>query len=281
MAEVRIVGSRKPPGRCVYCHSALDFLPITCVGCGTSLHRECLAEHGGCPTPGCRPPAPPDPERPPSDLERARLVTAPAVPRAPVQEHLAWAARRRNDPGQRHGLLARASILLNLTSAWLGALLITSLGLGLGSLMIGTTIFLLAQGAHRDVPLAGLLAGLCGFVGPWCVCWGAFALRRLWRNTRTWLRLNQLLHRADPVPRTLRIWQEPGSPNSAACAALYRLGEDTPQRGLERIPVEGTLPASWLFASREREPVLVYFATTEAPPLVIEDRMGRLTLLDP
>ncbi|MBX3471123.1 MAG: hypothetical protein KF878_30010 [Planctomycetes bacterium] len=39
--------------RCAYCHDAAVGGSETCAGCGTILHRECMALAGVCPTLGC------------------------------------------------------------------------------------------------------------------------------------------------------------------------------------------------------------------------------------
>ncbi len=39
--------------RCAYCHDAAVGASETCAGCGTILHRECMALAGVCPTLGC------------------------------------------------------------------------------------------------------------------------------------------------------------------------------------------------------------------------------------
>ncbi len=57
------VSARPGRGRCAYCHDDLrggaEEGARPCGGCGTSYHADCLAELGGCSTPGCTRPAAP------------------------------------------------------------------------------------------------------------------------------------------------------------------------------------------------------------------------------
>lgn len=60
MSDVDVrVSARPGRGRCAYCHDDLHDPQRTCEGCGTTYHRDCLGELGGCATPGCTQPGAP------------------------------------------------------------------------------------------------------------------------------------------------------------------------------------------------------------------------------
>ncbi len=68
------VSARPGRGRCAYCHDDLRAPQRTCEGCGTTYHRDCLGELGGCATPGCAQPGAPTIRIQGGDLRPARPV---------------------------------------------------------------------------------------------------------------------------------------------------------------------------------------------------------------
>lgn len=68
------VSARPGRGRCAYCHDDLRDPQHTCAGCGTTYHKDCVGELGGCATPGCTQPGAPTIRIQGGDLRPARPV---------------------------------------------------------------------------------------------------------------------------------------------------------------------------------------------------------------
>lgn len=78
MVTLRVDRRESPLDRtCPYCRGAIgDPSPVTCTGCGASLHADCWRELGGCPTIGCSERAAP--------RARAAAVAPPPVQARPA-----------------------------------------------------------------------------------------------------------------------------------------------------------------------------------------------------
>lgn len=81
--------------------------------------------------------------------------------------------------------------------------------------------------------------------------------------------------------RVLRAAREPERCAYAALTEARYPDPARPRRLIRRLRVAGLLPAHWLRQRCEAREVLVYGLEDREPPFLIEDREGRLALVDP
>ena len=294
--KVRVVGTRKQPGRCAYCHDKLVALGHRCEGCATWLHLDCWEEVQTCITPGCEEQAPtrarraqrssrePVPSRP-SGRTRARDHQDRGQGRAHVrtdEDLLAWAeesSRARRD----YSLWAR-------TAPYLRLLLSLAVNLAIVFAILGVVAWIVSDPHHAwqwmrkgkggPSDLNGLLTSLFGFGVS--AFFGLLALRWLIRWPGVWVETQRLLNYAQPEALRMQIWKEAGgSSNNTKTYAKFKTVNGNLRRGMEKVKIEGVLPPFWLRTECLRKPVLVYGLEDGEPPYLIEDVSGQLALICP
>jgi len=293
--KVRVVGTRKQPGRCAYCHDQLVALGHRCPGCATWLHLDCWEEVQTCVSPGCEEKAPertrrgrrssrePQPSRP-SGRTRAREHRDQGRGRAHVRsdEDLeAWAAesaRSRRD----YGFWAR-------TAPYFRLLLSLIVNLAIVAAILAVVYWVLSDPSHAWQSLrkgkGGRSSDLNGYIG--VLCLGGFSaflgfasIRWLIKWPGVWVETGRLLEWAQPEPLRMRIWKDTAGRNVTTYAEFKTL-DDTLRSGMEKVKLAGLLPPSWLRSECLRKPVLVYGLDDGQPPYLIEDVSGQLALIHP
>lgn len=270
--KVRVVGTLKQPGRCAFCHDALEALAHPCQRCGAWLHLDCWEELKACTSPGCEQEAP------------SRESTAPAATQIEGRAHLhneedlrAWA--REAHERRLQGPTAIGPYFRLLTS--LAGYLVVLAGL------IGLVWF----GVREGIPAAWTMAkagdspllSMLGMIGPLSAVIAALAyqlFKALGKWPRAWTDTRRLLHQTRPEPRIMKVWNESAGDSFLTFASFSRLdGRVVP--GMAQIQLERffVAPPRWLFEICVSKPVLVYDLGTSAPPFLIEDASGQLALI--
>lgn len=287
--KVRVVGTRKQPGRCAFCHDRLEALGHRCEGCQTWLHLDCWREVKSCPSPGCE-------EKPP--------VVAPAGRRGHAEDGAARASQHRDrGRGRAHArdgasleAWAAESARTRKGATWQArwgpyARLLLSLLFSLALLLLVLALVGRAlsdpaefwQGMRRGK--GGRSSDATGFVslvmaGGFSLFCGYFSLSWLWKWPAVWGETQRLLNFATPEALRMRIWKERIGKHTKIFAEFKHL-DGTLRVGMGKVSIGGILPPFWLRNECLRKPVLVYGLEDGEPPYLIEDISGQLALIHP
>lgn len=286
MARIQVVGTRRQPGRCAYCHDRLDALVHHCEGCGTWIHLDCLEElTGSCPTPGCAgtPNAEPPPRRPRHRQPRAERRQRRQRHRRrrhhrdrPTLEQ--WAREEAVDHHRvptgwaRWGPYSRLALSGALHLAFLAFAVFVVVWAALHPHEAWEA---LRKGKHGSSDGNGWMSLL--FFGGGIGVFGWFSVRWLSRWPRVWDEVGRLLERGRPLPMRLRVWTQGSGKHRQTWARLQGL-DGHPEF---RFQLSGVLPPGWLSRPRDGTPVLVYGVEDGEPPYLIENGNGQLALVHP